>query len=628
MATTAVSALIVMAVQGQVVGDPADPTPRDLTLGSGGDRCQITHTPPTGGATTKPLEEQTFSRGYYFFTDLEPGIHTISPAHTRNSFSPAITNLVFPAFEPPGVIPATDLIALFAADIYPFANKSIGDLQATYNQSGTTLNFRLFKWNGSDDYDEEAVASNIGAVQADYMGKYRTSGAIPRGGFTFWKTINTLSGNRYFEGRVGSEGANPEFSIYYDGGPMENVTTNIPPVPVTVEIDVCSTLDATFFVSNTTVRLGSDPTFVVPGPDHLITDYVGARVLSSISHPNWVLNNVTWDAVDQTIPKWRAKVVMRRATRFTGSVEDKNSNLPVPEAKVQILDRYGNILKADVTDTNGVFDFPADINGSQTVYVDFEAAGYIPMRQRFTPGSGLITPDPMDPTDSAIMTIDEELCPVPGPTVSHVDFDRHGIFLPGVKRVGDTDMGIAGIAEEALTLTWCLTIDASTFNDTLPPFDSPDGTPPAPVSQSVADVIDDVWCVDPRMFGTPSVFGNPYDDTPTPLTLPDPSRYHDVRDFLDNLGGPTYPGVFKVAAESITPTGTPDQYKAVGKVPLWKLPPGDFVPVFIVLTERGAVTLHTMQYTGDLMDKDLEGIKLPRWLAFAADFMGAVAANG
>ncbi|MDA1044877.1 MAG: hypothetical protein O3C57_06595 [Verrucomicrobia bacterium] len=85
--------------------------------------------------------------------------------------------------------------------------------------------------------------------------------------------------------------------------------------------------------------------------------------------------------------------------------------------------------------------------------------------------------------------------------------------------------------------------------------------------------------------------------------------------------------MFFTSANSIAPSG-PHAFTASGTAPLWKLPPGDFAPVFVILTERGAVTLHALQYDGLLAGKELEGKQVPRWLGFVADAMGAIAANG
>jgi hypothetical protein len=630
----------IMAVSGWVFDDSNDPTPGDLVLGSGTDRGQVTLQKSGGSAVTKPLKKQRTGNGHeYLFLDVEPGDHTLSVAHARNTFTYGGTgtpfNVTIPTWDPPGVVPTNDPNHYV---IHPFGEIKLANVQAAYTPSATTVEFIPHRWDPVDEeYDTLGTTSYFGSKQVDYIGEMRFGSGIPQGGFTLWKTVYTTGGGRkYFEKRIGGEGGTHSFDIYYGGGTSDNVINELPDVPTDIEFHVYSDADPTYFVPDTSVELDDgDPfdAFPILFQEYEVVSFPGKPTVTGISNAYWT-GTSTKRVIDAAVPRYRIDLIMKRGTRFTGTVVNASSSLPISRAKVEIRDRFGNVLRDALTTTNGTFDFPQHISGSETIYADFTAYGYLPSRQRFDPGAGIIVPDPDDPDDKAVMTINQALTPVPAPTVIATDLDRHGMFLPGITRVGDTELKTGGQATQELTLAWSLTLDATTYNYELPPFDEADGTEPTPVSVAAADTITDVWLVDPRMYGTPAmgtnaaVYGNPYSDTNTPVLLPTAADYHGVRDWLSGLGGDAAPGVFFAQADSIAPVPGPNRFKASGTVPLWKLPPGDFIPRFVVLTERGAVRMHTVNYAGPLNGKDLVGQRVPPWLAVAADAMGAIAANG
>jgi hypothetical protein len=619
----------ILAISGWVDNAANDPTPGDLFVGAPARRAQATLTPAAGAPRhsrgVRPLHVQP--RGL-----LLPGCSPLGniPCSSATRATPLPTPRVpaspspFQRSPPPGVPPAADPLG----NPVPFDNLHANNqITATYTPSTTDIVVRHWRWEGAA-YDQVGQTENYFTdKQVAYLPNLRFGGGIPVGPFTAWVSIFNVGFQGYLEMDIPAEGTVATFDAYFNGGPLDNLGP-LPPHPVTLEIHAVNADDPASLAPGTTITLdnaGSLPAFTPTTLPHVIQNYTGQGLITHTVNPNWVELGTTYKTIDDAEPRVKVEVRLSRATRFTGVVTESPGGAPLANVHVAVKDRFGALLQDGRTDAAGVFDFPAHVNEAGPVYVEFNATGYIPRRLRFGPENPVVTPDPNDPDDKAVMTLAEALSPVPGPVVTDALLDRRGAFLPGVVRVGDTTQNTVGLATNELTMTWEILFDATTVDLELPPFDAPDGTPPAPGAVSTPDEIVDVLLVDPRYYGvtgTPATarFGNPYSEEPLPLPFPLPGLPGAVLDFVRELGGAKSPSVFFRRAEEIEQTG-PATWSARGTVPLWQLPPGPFTPRVVAITRRGAVTYH------DLIGEELEGVRIPRTLGFMADVMTAVSRN-
>lgn len=617
----------ILAVSGVVEDSVDEPTPGDLYYGAAARRAQVTLTPTAGAPVTVALESNGGpGAGRFFFGNVMPGDYTLSIAHPRNSFlyagAAAPLAITVPSFPAPGVVPVTDPEGFYPA---PFGNlHQNGNIEAQYTPSTSQITFHRHRWDGGA-YVNNGDTTYFEKMQADYLPNVRFGNlGVPVGGFTCWHPV---IGHGYKEGRVNAEGATVDVDVYYDGGPLDNVGP-LPPLPATVEVRVVNADDPASFVQGTRVTLDGAvhvPAFTPTALPHTLTGYEGFGLMSGAVNSNWVYRSVSYETVDVTEPRRRTTIRMGRATRFEGAVTSSAGGAPIEGARVAVKDRFGNALTDGETDAAGEFGFPSHVNESGPVYVELDAPGFVPKRLRYGPETPGIVPDPGDPDDKAVMTIAESLVPVPPPIVTDDMMSRRGQFLPGIVKVGNSVAATEGLATNELTLDWEVTFDTATYTFDLPPFDAPDGTPPTPGPEAAADELLDVYLVDPRFYGvtgtvTTAIFGNPYSEIPNALDFPQITLFNAVRKFIKDLGGPAAPSVFRRRAEEIEQTG-PNTWRARGTVPLWQLPPGEFTPRIVALTRRGAVAYH------DLDGYELEGVRVPRALGFAADVMAAVSRN-
>ena len=617
----------ILAVSGTVDGSAVDPVPGDLFIGPPGRRAKITLTPASGTPVTIPLEDSSGGNdGRFYFPDVPPGEYSITASHPRNTFryagGGASLPVSVPSFPAPGVVPDTDPDGF---GISPFSNlHNAGAINADYTPSTSLVTFHAKEWNGST-YENRGSTTYFANMVADYLPKIRSGSNIPPvGGFTCWHDRFDQGIRKYIEARVNAEGEQVDVDVYYNGGPLANMGP-LPPIPATVEVHVVVEDDPDSFVPGTQITLDSNPPFTATALPHILTNYGSFGFGNAVLNPHWIFTGATYSTPDPSEPRRKVVFRMRRATRFLGTVTAAAGGAPIPEVHVAVKDRFGNLLRDGATNAAGTFDFPSHVNASGPMFVEFSAFGFIPKRLRFGPENPVITPDPNDLNDKAVMTIDETLEAVPGPVVTDALLDRRGQFLPGIVRVGDTSQGTEGLATNELTMTWEILFDATTYTHDQPPFDAPDGTPPTPGPVSVVDEITDVLLVDPRFFGATGTvstaqFGNPYSALPNPLNFPPVTLFNSVRKFIKDLGGPLAPSVSFHRAEELEKTG-PNTWAARGTVPLWLLPAGLYTPRVIALTRRGAVTYH------DLVGEELEGVRVPRSLGFMADVMSAVSRN-
>ncbi|MEM7394414.1 MAG: hypothetical protein AAF492_18925, partial [Verrucomicrobiota bacterium] len=266
--------------------------------------------------------------------------------------------------------------------------------------------------------------------------------------------------------------------------------------------------------------------------------------------------------------------------------------------------------------TGGGFQFPSGFE-SEVLYIDVQMPGFIPWRQRYTPADH-VTDTNMP--NNALLVIDAQLDPLPSPTILTNSVDRFGTFLPGLFRDGDQDSFTfhQGIID-ALEMNWTARVEAATFVNPVPGFDTPDGNPGAIASMTVTDQVSEVWMVDRRYFPQGPWFDQVITNPPPPTA----AGYSAVRAWLDDIQDSVNSNQFFRQVTEFTDTG-PGEVEATGTAQLWTMPPGFFQPAFIVITRHGAVQV-LENYTYPSPDHRLLGLKIPPWLSLLSDIVGQVA---
>lgn len=329
---------------------------------------------------------------------------------------------------------------------------------------------------------------------------------------------------------------------------------------------------------------------------------------------------------------------------------------PLPSVSLELLASNGAVLGSGEgstyrvrTSTNGVAIFNA-LPGMRDYFLRVNVPGYRPALRRLDMEDALdVRNDPAYPSTSYLHDLTAEgntldIVLLDRPELDMMDgelvpFNRYGAFLPGVTRAGNQDLFDSDVtqlngysAEEVLTAIWEVEVTRKTHEYSLPGFDLPNGSEGSPVDVTAVDDILEVWLVDKRVFE-----GDYYTNTASTLDFPLVTNPAGVIEKLKSLrtpgSGGTRPLTYFTRATTIEPISG-DLFKASGELKLWTLPPGDFRPLFVVVTRMGAVTILEIDYPADpenaVTQTRLTGVPIPSWLGFAFDvigFAGGVAAT-
>lgn len=606
------------SVTGSVwVGLPV--VPYDLSSGAG----RITLTDNSSGEERfAPLDEVAANLASYRFDGVPPGDYTIRASHPRFTFeygSPGSTShsLTIAPLSLPGVFPAP-------AGAFSTISR---DITATYTQGGAVLKRRIFTWSGAS-YDTPPAENMLSyTTQADYAGKVRGFGGIPQGGFQFWHRVLTPLVDGWLEGTVPAGTTGDVVFDIYNGGPKDNIDDLLdgrPPLPLDLTVRVVNAVDPASPVTGVTSMQFTDSSTgdtrdidVSAGGTAQLNNYLGPLEpdAGSVTNPFWVYSGDDSRLVDRAAGQWETSVLMLRAVSVTGKItDDATIPAPIPEAAVALKTRYGELTTEEVADSEGDFAFPQPL--AAPFFLDYCAAGYQPHRERRTPNEAqpVAGGSPGDAELDATASLEE----LPTPTVNSFSLDRYGLFLPGVGRAGSHLPGTYADASGTLTLTWTCSADAEFYTDDRPPFDAADGGNSGPGSEVLVDPISEIWIIDPRYY-----FGNPVGAQPTPLPLPADTPVARTKFLADIVDGTLYPNVFfqKVSGEDLSTSGLTTT--ATGEIRLWDLPPGEFHPLFAVVTAGGAVTLDPYIYPPG--ESPLRGAETTPTLALVADLAGTVA---
>ncbi len=645
-----------VAVRGLVLGEFADPTKtqaigdsasipyNDIALGGG----MAVLNDLAGGATMAPLfnrgEAASQSLSEYEFKGIGPGNYSLSITHPRNSFETSggdpTADIDIPTWDAPGVLPSSSPQAI----ILPLQTVIPGGTQtfeANFADGGGSLIIEQFVWDTNSeppDYNPNPSVHDPAIpriIQPDYIAndiwfRVNIGTLLPNSGFDFWWQSDP--DNFY----MGTSPPTTHQVFKGEGGTSNNTVSTLLSVPYNLILASVAEFDSGFPVPGTKFTFEPGAGAVEYGAPTTLIGYEDNYIPASITNPNWQVEGHTIEVTDPSIPEILITARLSRGLALNGTVEtDTVPDVPIEGATVLVLDRFGNlILDQDQepigrleSGANGSFQLPQALNSAAIVYVDVQFPGFVPWRKRFTPA------DATDPGSGDLsLTVNARLKALPSPEFVSTTFNRHGLFLPGVKRTGNEILYFADPADDTLDMTWELIATSPPFTYDLPTFDTAAGDPGPLQNLQISDKITEVWLVDARSFPT-----NPYDDhnpkkpkddeTDPPANDPvTPASLGNLRQWLKDISDGTIPNVF-VQKISVVEELANDEYRATDEIEIDELPPGFFRPLFVMQTARGATATHLVEYTGALEGKELQGARLPPWLAFVTDFFATLVAT-
>ncbi len=606
------------------------------TLTRAGDGLQFVHQYTREEGFEEP---GAFSGFAAFFADVPPGAYDIDIQ--LDHFSPGQSTVTVPEWGDPGYFPTDPFFQttwITPGDVVNPENTpnpnwinlttlSPGPIQVTdyewdeyygkYNKWGTATYGGLVK-RGHDDADGNLVYQ-IGVNGANTNNS--VSGA-PDGAYTFWWPGPD---GKWF--RVRAAPGETAFTFYH-GGPRDTSSAQYLPPPFQTglsyeaRISTVSTADPNYLIGGITVPLpdgSTPPQFTSSGSGPTTVQMKAAPntdTFSGVQTTQWLHYwPDKWSLVSADPIVFDVRVHFKRGMQISGRIVQAAARTVIPHARITIYSRRGTELLTGISDDQGRFTLGAV--DTQAVYVEVRAAGHLPFRKRYLPG-------PQNAPDIAAGDIALE--PVPPPTLQTLTLDRFGLFLPGVLKSGDASAYNVDNADSALTAAWQAVVQPASLSFTLEGFDDDQGAPQLRTFQ-VVDPVRNIWLVDKRWYEalpaeSPTASANP-------LSAPSPLTVSTVRELMTDVRATTKDGspfyvVYNSGRRVNAPrTGrqrAPSPVTYQGSLKLYELPAGRFLPMVLVVTERGAVA--AKDYLVPDGRKPLQGLQLPKWSATFLEVIG------
>ena len=506
--------------------------------------------------------------------------------------------------------------------------------EASYKSAGAVTLHRKV-WDDLADPPEYVDAGTDTDPTFEYIMPAYAGGALfcaakrPKGAFEFWK-LDPLGD--WFHEAVPGDGAET-FTIYV-GGPMNNVFPAPPTKTGTLTLQAVARQAPDVEIPGVTFSMAGGGTLGT-GTVSMPSGYSGPVDITGATDPsgNWLYvgKNIVHSGTFNTEVTILAE--MARALTVAGTVKvDNVAADPIPKAKVRMYDRFGDPRFPGIqTGDDGSFELPPTPE-TPVFFVEVRALGFKPKRIRYAPDSPEIAGG-----SSGTLALDIRLEPLPAPTLT-ATIDRFGFFLSYLSSSGSGDYTDWGQASGPLTATWEATVTPpatpATWDE--PEFDHPDGSEGATITRTLEDKIALVAIVDPRLFppDVADAAGNGAPDSPVAgsffyLPDPDPAKVQARREWWDSISAqdfvdefddplPGYSVLWQVASSLTEAPGT-GVVTATGTERLWRIPPGKYTPVIVVETQHGAVSFHTIEYSGPEEGKTLRSLRLPPWISTLAD---------
>ncbi len=580
---------------------------------------------------TGPVTMETTIRpdNFFLMKNLLPGTYVMELLQEEYN-TPPVT-FTIEGWDAPGILPR---VAPFTPTyFFPGISHCTGqfDIEADWKLKGEIL-IETSRYNAnSDRYNETGPRRPQYFMSSTTGNKVFTSAfgdGIPNGDYIVW----IEHGDGWFFG-AGSGSATIERSI--DGGPLDNTKLNKSPIyrglysgSTTVgsltnyhlDVHAVSTGDPNREIPNVTVLFSGDPTPKLPAGT--TSNFTGSPYPSgAIQEPGqwtyafWPPGKV--EVIDPEARLLKLTVFMQRAMLITGTLKG-GDNEAIPGAAIVARNRYGNPVSNAVTDSSGRFSVARLV--PQTIYLDINRRGYKPIRVKYTP-TNFDEPDFLNQN----LTMEK----VPGPDITKFTLNRFGMFIPGVTKAGDSNLGTLGLNPEAsrgkLTATWKVAADPKSYQLNLPGFVGENEQPRQNEQSTVRDKIEEVWIVDKRYFKNPSV----NDEQVWDLAKPSPLNYIKARDwFAEITSGQKDNEPFYVVHKIGLKGDINDDGEFEGKLPLWELPAGELKLMAVVISKNGGVSIKDYELPDVTVDGEtkkpapLRGMTLPRWAANILEVVG------
>jgi hypothetical protein len=308
-----------------------------------------------------------------------------------------------------------------------------------------------------------------------------------------------------------------------------------------------------------------------------------------------------------------AKLFCRPRIQVNGSIKNALSGLPVQGANVEI--RRSNATTVGLENksvANGAFGLSV-FNSFDGHLVSVNATGYQPFRKRYEFG-----PCVTGTNDNYFIVSLGDIPLVPAAlTVTGDSWDRQGYVLHGVQSAGSGQESGTGEAVQ-LTVSASAGVPAQAYEIQRP--DAPDGAPGSMESNAWEDAVTEVWLVDTRRKTGSGTY--------EPYLAATPESYFPVSE--SHLPPPTDPDKIRLWLDRISESGqvivklqpgeSGAQVAATGTVSVATLRPGTLAPMLVARSESGACAMLA------LGENPITSVKLPRWLAFAADTLASASA--
>lgn len=573
---------------------------------------------------TGPFESQTS----YFFTNMLAGSYTLRFEHPRNKI-PEIP-IEIPEWTAVGLTPNVEPDS--ALDHIPLDVYQPDTVQATYQGVEVTIN-ELGWLDGENRYELFRTRSFDLIRPAFGNGKvFRAPGfapdtlLFPPGDYQFW-----IEG---FEEWFSASGNGASTFDVHSGGPLDNFKAASPSIttPFTLTVDSVSAEDRALNVPNTRFdiqRPGVDP-FTPEGlenPNAFIT-FTAPRSFAVNEEKGFftspfISNSDGWFAqfgseiqVDNSNPSHIAIALtapMARGMGIKGGVVDEKT-APIPGIKVIVRDRFGNLIRDLTTDAQGKFVAEQSLESPQVLFIEVDHVGYKPWQKRIEDlGSG--DPPVLDLDGNRVIQL--EL--LPSPSIEEVSFDRHGLFFTGISKSGNADSYQSDDANDALTLSMAIRAKSPSFTVERRGYDRLDGSPSSLQTVERTNRIAEIWVIDPRTYKS-----DVYNETAIPITLPEPaSDLKAIKNWIDQIGDGRTPNVFHQRLRDHALTQTQQTTWTTNRLHLSQLPPGDFKPILVAITDYGSIGSKTdLSYPPKQL---LKGVPLPPWLSSATETISSVA---
>jgi len=521
------------------------------------------------------------SNAVFRFPEVPPGSYTIEFAHPRNTFSPATNGVIVPSWPSPGILPIADPLPL--GNPQPLTTTfSPADAQAEYVDSGSSATWQISNWDGSEyDAPIEQLGFRHDFAEVEYgHGNYFVPGKSPAGAFDFYREF---AAGQFIKGSIGSAGDSLQIPVNV-GGPEATQTNPGPSSSYSLMLEAVAYNDVTYHVPGASADINGTivpivPPGVVPSPP---TD--GLDIAGSGASDSWVSRDTFLRLVDPVARQVKFTLYLEKEMSVSASVEEEGGGPPVPGACVRLLDRFGGAILGGglvPAGTPGDYALPIPLGDTEVVFLEVCAAGYEPYRVR-------LSPDMASSDAVAHIHHDVVLKKLPLPAITGTSLDRFGAFLPAITRGGDQDAFDPLATGGPLTCTWSATaLGIASYSYDRPKFDTPAGDSGGSETVAIPDQISELWIVDPRAYAGSPHASPPLSHVPPAADLASPVLVHEWLRMLEkgNLGH-----VFYRRLRNASPASPLTRSSAFQ---ISELPPGKFEPVFVAVTERGAVSVFT-----------------------------------